>query len=79
MTASQWRQTNPEQIGNIRDAATLEQLVVLSNLESLNAMLIHQNVPAAERLMQLNNIAIIQMRSLMHVDTVKLLGKTEDD
>lgn len=45
MTAKEWRDTNPKAEGNIRDAATLEQLVVLSNMESLNAMLIHQGIP----------------------------------
>ncbi|MDR1462255.1 MAG: KilA-N domain-containing protein [Azoarcus sp.] len=75
MTAAQWRQANPEQPGNMRDAATLEQLVVLSNLESINAVLIHQRLPAPERLAQLNGIAITQMRSLIGISTVKRLGK----
>jgi len=76
MTAVQWRQTNPEQPDNMRDAATLEQLVVLSNLESINAVLIHQGLSAPERLAQLNGIAITQMRSLIGITTVKQLGKT---
>jgi hypothetical protein len=49
----------------VRDAATLEQLVVLSNLESINAVLIHQGLPPGERLRQLNTIAITQMKSLL--------------
>ena len=65
MTAAQWRQANAEQSGNMRDAATLEQLVVLSNLESLNAVLIHQGLVASVRLAQLNTVAIAQMRSLV--------------
>jgi hypothetical protein len=65
MTAKQWRDTNPEQKGNIRDYATLEQLVVLSNMESINALLIRQELPQGERLVQLNNVAITQMRSLV--------------
>lgn len=65
MTAAHWRQANPDQAGNMRDAATLEQLVVLSNLESLNAVLIHQGMAAPERLRQLNTIAITQMQSLL--------------
>jgi len=65
MTAKQWRDSNPKTAGNIRDAANLEQLVVLSNLESINAVLIHQNISQPERLMQLNNIAITQMKSLV--------------
>jgi hypothetical protein len=74
MTAAQWRQTNPDQSGNMRDLATLEQLVVLSNLESINAVLIHQGLSAKERLSQLNMIAITQMRSLVGLPEVRLLG-----
>ncbi len=73
-TAAQWRQANPGQTGNMRDAATLEQLVVLSNLESINAVLIHQGMAAPERLAQLNAIAITQMRSLVGMHAVKRLG-----
>ena len=73
ITAAQWRQANPEQAGNMRDAATLEQLVVLSNLESINAVLIHQGLAGAERLVQLNAIAITQMRSLVGIGTLKQL------
>ena len=65
MTARQWRDANPEAEGNIRDAATIEQLVVLSNMESINALLIHQNLPQNERLLQLNKVAITQMKSLL--------------
>jgi KilA-N domain len=64
-TAAQWRQANPGEPGNVRDAATLEQLVVLSNLESINALLIHQGLDAPSRLAQLNATAIGQMRSLL--------------
>jgi len=75
VTAAEWRKANPGQTGNMRDAATLEQLVVLSNLESINAVLIHQGLAAPERLTQLNTIAITQMRSLIGMDTVgKLRG-----
>jgi len=76
MTAAQWRQANPQLAGNMRDVATLEQLVVLSNLESINAVLIHQGLAAPERLAQLNSIAISQMRSLIGATSVKQLGKT---
>ena len=80
LTAAQWRQANSEATGNMRDFATLEQLVVLSNLESINAVLIHQGLEQAARLKQLNNIAISQMQSLLGNDTVKKLsavaGKT---
>ena len=74
ITAAQWRKTNPELDGNMRDAATLEQLVVLSNLESINAVLIHQGLAAPERLAQLNAIAITQMRSLVGINEVKQLS-----
>ena len=64
-TAKQWRIENPNVEGNIRDEATLEQLVVLSNLESINALLIQQGLTQGKRLMQLNTIAISQMKSLL--------------
>lgn len=72
-TAAEWRRTNPKLEGNMRDHATLEQLVVLSNLESLNSVLIHQGLPASERLRQLNTIAIVQVRSLLASTAVKRL------
>lgn len=72
-TAADWRKENPNLSGNMRDHATLEQLVVLSNVESLNSVLIHQGLPAAERLQQLNAIAIVQMRSLLTSRNVKQL------
>lgn len=64
-TAVQWRNENPDVDGNVRDIATLEQLVVLSNMESINAVLIHQGLSQGERLRQLNAIAITQMKSLL--------------
>lgn len=72
-TAKQWRDANPNAEGNIRDAATLEQLVVLSNLESINAVLIHQGLAQAERLKQLNQTAISQMKSLLQSSSMKKL------
>lgn len=65
-TAKQWRIENPNQKGNIRDIASIEQLVVLSNLESINAMLIQQEMAQVERLLKLNEIAIVQMKSLIN-------------
>jgi hypothetical protein len=73
MTAKHWREANPEMTGNIRDAATIEQLVVLSNLESINAVLIHQGLPQPERLQQLNSIAITQMKSMLGNKQLKKL------
>jgi len=75
ITAGEWRQDNPDKAGNMRDYATLEQLVVLSNLESINAVLIHQGSEQPERLRQLNDIAISQMKSLLGADALKRLGK----
>jgi hypothetical protein len=63
-TAQQWRNENPGKEGNIRDYASLEQLVVLSNMESINAVMLHQGLPQRERIVQLNNIAISQLKSL---------------
>lgn len=72
-TAAEWRIKNSEAKGNIRDEATLEQLVVLSNLESINAVLIRQGISPTERLQQLNNIAITQMTSLVQNANLKKL------
>lgn len=69
----EWRENNPDKTGNIRDYATLEQLVVLSNMESVNALLIRQGVPQSERLLQLNKVAITQMKSLLASNTMKKL------
>ena len=73
-TAKQWREAHPDAEGNIRDNAPLEQLVVLTNLESLNAVFIRQGLSQAERLLKLNDIAIGQMRSLLadtHIQRLK--------
>jgi hypothetical protein len=79
-TAKEWREANTDSPGNMRDYAAFEQLVVLSNLESLNAVLIRQKIPQNERLRQLNLIAITQMRSLTENKLVKKLpGKKEND
>ena len=64
ITAAQWRARNPNKEGNMRDYATFEQLVVLSNIESINALLIHQGLSQRDRLVQLNSTAITQMNSL---------------
>ncbi len=72
-TAKEWRESNPDKTGNVRDYATLEQLVVLSNMESVNALLIRQGLPQSERLLQLNKVAITQMKSLLASNTMKKL------
>jgi hypothetical protein len=72
-TAADWRAEKPDAKGNMRDNATLEQLVVLSNLESINAVLIRQGLNQSERLTQLNQIAITQMTSLVNNANLKKL------
>jgi len=67
LTAAEWRLSNPDKEGNIRDYASLEQLVVLSNIESINALLIRQGLSHSERLIQLNDTAITQMKSLVNM------------
>ena len=64
MTAKQWREANPELKGNIRDYATINELICLSNMENINAVLINDGMPQSERLVKLNQIAIQQMRIL---------------
>ena len=73
ITAKEWRNNNPEKDGNIRENATLEQLVVLSNMESINALLIKQDLTQKERLTQLNKAAITQMKSLVESKAMKKL------
>lgn len=75
-TAKQWREAHPDAEGNIRDHAQLEHLVVLTNLESLNSVLIRQGLPQPERLAMLNGIAIAQMRTLLSTIGVKRLENT---
>ncbi|MCF6176023.1 MAG: KilA-N domain-containing protein [Victivallaceae bacterium] len=70
MTAKEWRKENPDLKGNIRDHATIEQLVVLSNMESINAMLIQQELSQKKRLIQLNSMAITQMKSLISINNI---------
>lgn len=73
ITANEWQATHPKTSGNMRDHATMAQLVCLSNLESLNAVFIRQGLSQKERLVQLNEIAIVQMRSLIGSPTLKKL------
>ncbi len=72
-TAKDWRKINHDREGNIRDESTLEQLVVLSNLESINSVLINHGLSQSERLLQLNKIAIVQMSSLVKNKNIKKL------
>jgi hypothetical protein len=79
MTANQWRSQNSNSAGNIRDQATLNQLVVLSNMESINALLIQQGIPSTERILHLNQVAIMQMKSLLNSNSAKYLNSTKSD
>ena len=67
MTAQEWRDANPDKKGNIRDYATINELICLSNLESLNSVFINDGVPQSERLLKLNEVAISQMKILSEV------------
>lgn len=69
ITAKQWRQKHPKEKGNMRDNATIEQLIILSNLENMNAELIREGMAQSERLYRLNQIAIYQMKSLLQSST----------
>ena len=72
-TAKQWRDANPKLVGNMRDHATVEQLLVLANLEGMNAELIHMGLSQGDRLTRLNQIAIRQMRVLTASTAVRKL------
>ncbi len=74
MTAAAWRDANPDKTGNMRDYATVAQLVCLSNLENLNALFIKDGIPSAERLSRLNAIAIHQMTVLTTEPGIKRIG-----
>ncbi|HRE22866.1 MAG TPA: KilA-N domain-containing protein [Bacteroidia bacterium] len=73
ITAKDWREQNSDKSGNVRDDASLEQLVVLSNMESINASLIHKGISQCERLLELNKVAIAQMKSLLNNNSIKKL------
>jgi hypothetical protein len=72
-TAKQWRDENPQLKGNIRDYASINELICLSNMENINAIFINESIPQSERLIKLNQIAIQQMRVLQEVENRKLL------
>jgi hypothetical protein len=72
-TAKQWRDTNPDLEDNMREHATIEQLLVLANLEGMNAELIHMGLSQGDRLKRLNEIAIRQMQVLASASAVKQL------
>lgn len=73
MTAKQWRDSNPDYKGNIRDYATINELICLSNLENINAVLVNEGISQKERLLKLNKIAIQQMKILENDESRHLL------
>ena len=73
LTAKEWRENNLDCKGNIRDYATINELICLSNMENLNAVFINEGLPQRERLVKLNQIAIQQMSVLMNIDGRKML------
>ena len=73
MTAKEWRDNNPDLKGNIRDYASINELICLSNMENINAVLINEGVSQSERLERLNKIAIHQMKILEDNNNRKLL------
>jgi len=74
VTAKQWRDANPDLKGNIRDYATINELICLSNMENLNSVFINENMPQRDRLVKLNQIAIQQMKVLQEVGKRKFLN-----
>jgi KilA-N domain len=77
MTSKEWREQNIDKKGNIRDFAAIEQLIVLSNLESINAEMIKMQMPSSDRIIRLNEIAIYQMVSLSNSEPIKKIKKGE--
>ena len=73
MTAKEWRDAHPDDKGNIRDYATINQLICLSNMENLNAVFINEGMPQQERLHKLNQIAIQHMNVLANVGQHRVL------
>lgn len=73
ITAKQWREANPDLKGNIRDYSTINELICLSNMENINAVLINEGLPQKERLIRLNKIAIQQMQVFQNVENRRML------
>lgn len=78
-TAGEWRKENPSLKGNIRDYASIEQLLVIANMESFNAILIEQGIPQSDRLIQLNNMAKSQLRVFQNSNNKFLLANRKND
>lgn len=78
-TAKQWRDANPKLEGNMRDYATIEQLLVLTNIEGMNAEFIHMGLAQGDRLKRLNEIAIRQLQTLTATRAVRQLGSSKEE
>ena len=78
MTAAEWRKSNPELKGNIRDYANINQLICLSNMENLNSVFINDGIPQEERLERLNKIAIQQMNILENIAKKRFLSLEDE-
>ncbi len=78
-TAKQWREANPGREGNVRDYASIEQLLVLANLESMNAEFIHMGLSQGERLQRLNDIAIRQLQALTGKKGIQKLAQAGEE
>jgi hypothetical protein len=79
ITAADWRRANPTKAGNMRDYATVEQLLVLANLENINALFINKGLPQSERIIELNNLARTQLSAITESRSIKSLEHTSDD
>ena len=75
ITAKEWRDAHPDDKGNIRDYATINQLICLSNMENINAVLINDGMPQSERLYKLNQVAIQQMKVLENTESKRILNE----
>lgn len=78
MTAAEWRKQNPEKEGNMRDYATIEQLLVLANLENINALYISKCMEQKERVTELNALARAQLSAIIGTSGVKQLGAPDE-
>ncbi|WP_020007115.1 KilA-N domain-containing protein [Salinicoccus albus] len=78
MTAKEWKLSNPDKKGNLRDHSTIEELIVLSNLESMNAELLNQELSQSGRLKKLNELARKQMTSLLNSKSLESIKRIED-
>ena len=74
LTSKEWRSRNPDKDGNMRDYASIEELIVMSNLESMNAQFISEKIPQSERLEKLNKMARFQLESLLNNASLKKIG-----